>query len=99
MKFVTGVLAGMLLLAGLTASHAVVRIADDRGGRIGTYVDKSQSIRPSSDTVVLDGLCASGCISGLGAVPHDRSCGTCRASFGFYAAWDPGKGWHPVTNV
>ena len=36
MKLVTGLLAAVLLLAGVGASHAVVRIADDRGGRIGT---------------------------------------------------------------
>ena len=42
MKFVTGLLAAILLLAGVGASHAVVRIADDRGGRIGTYVNKYQ---------------------------------------------------------
>src|SRR5689334_25307007 len=42
MKFVTGLLAAVLLLSGMSASHAVMRIADDRGGRIGTYVDKYQ---------------------------------------------------------
>lgn len=99
MRFVTGLLAGVLLLAGLTASHAVVRIADDRGGRIGTYVDKYQSIRTSGDTVVIDGLCASACTIVLGAVPHDRICVTSRASLGFHSAWDPGAGGRPVTNV
>lgn len=99
MRFVTGLLAGVLLLAGLTASHAVVRIADDRGGRIGTYVDKYQSLRTSGETVVIDGLCASACTIVLGAVPHDRICVTSRASLGFHAAWDPGKGGRPVTNV
>jgi hypothetical protein len=38
MKFVTGLLAAALLLGGVKASHAAVRIADDRGGRIGTYI-------------------------------------------------------------
>ena len=38
MKLLTGLLAAVLLLAGVGASQAVVRIADDRGGRIGTYV-------------------------------------------------------------
>ncbi|MBE0703359.1 MAG: hypothetical protein IH582_09345, partial [Afipia sp.] len=80
MRFVTGLLAGVLLLAGLTASHAVVRIADDRGGRIGTYVDKYQNLRTSGETVVIDGLCASACTIVLGAVPHDRICVTSRAS-------------------
>jgi hypothetical protein len=43
MKFVTGLLAAIVLLAGAGSSHAVVRIADDRGGQIGSYVDKYQS--------------------------------------------------------
>ena len=69
MKFVTGLLAAVLLLAGVGASHAVVRIADDRGGRIGTYVDKYQGLRTSGETVIIDGLCASACTIVLGAVP------------------------------
>ena len=36
MKLVTGLLAVVLLLAGFGTSHAVVRIGEDRGGRIGT---------------------------------------------------------------
>jgi hypothetical protein len=58
MKLVTGLLAAVLLLAGVGVSHAVVRIADDRGGRIGTYVDKYQGLRTSGETVIIDGLCA-----------------------------------------
>ena len=34
MKLLTGLLAAMLLLAGAATSHAVVRIANDRGGLI-----------------------------------------------------------------
>ncbi|ACI91806.1 conserved hypothetical protein [Afipia carboxidovorans OM5] len=86
-------------MAGLTASDAVVRIANDRGGRIGTYVDKYQSIRTSGDMVVIDGLCASACTIVLGAIPRDRICVTSRASLGFHAAWDPGANGRPVTNV
>ena len=40
MKFMTGLLAAVLLMAGMGASQAVVRIGEDRGGRTGTYVDK-----------------------------------------------------------
>ena len=72
MKFVTGLLAAVLLLAGVGASHAVVRIADDRGGRIGTYVDKYQDLRTSGEQVIIDGLCASACTIVLGAVPMTR---------------------------
>jgi hypothetical protein len=72
------------------ASHAVVRIADDHGGLIGTYVDKYQGLRTSGETVIIDGLCASACTIVLGAVPHDRICVTSHANLGFHAAWDFG---------
>ena len=98
MKLVTGLLAAVLLLAGVGASHAVVRIADDRGGRIGTYVDKYQGLRTSGETVIIDGLCASACTIVLGAVPHDRICVTSHANLGFHAAWDFGANGRAVTN-
>ena len=98
MKLVTGLLAAVLLLAGVGASHAVVRIADDRGGRIGTYVDKYQGLRTSGETVIIDGLCASACTIVLGAVPHDRICVTSHANLGFHAAWDFGSNGRAVTN-
>ena len=72
MMFVTGLLAAVLLMAGMGASHAVVRIADDRGGRIGTYVDKYQGLRSTNETVIIDGLCASACTIVLGAISPDR---------------------------
>jgi hypothetical protein len=98
MKFATGLLAAVLLLAGVGASHAGVRIADDPGGRIGSYVDKYQGLRTSGETVVIDGLCASACTIVLGAVPHDRICVTSRANLGFHAAWDFGPNGRAVTN-
>lgn len=98
MKIVTGVLAAVLLFATMSASHALVRISDDRGGRIGTYVDKYQSLRTSGETVVIDGLCASACTIVLGAVPHDKICVTPRANLGFHAAWDFGSNGRAITN-
>ncbi|MET0707868.1 MAG: hypothetical protein ABWY82_13660 [Tardiphaga sp.] len=98
MKFVTLFLAAALLLAGVGASHAVVRIADDRGGRIGTYVDKYQGLRSSGEMVVIDGLCASACTIVLGAVPHDKICVTSNANLGFHAAWDFGANGRAITN-
>jgi hypothetical protein len=98
MKFVTGLLAAVLLLGGAGASHAVVRIAEDRGGRIGTYVDKYQGLRSSGETVIIDGLCASACTIILGAVPHDKICVTSHASLGFHAAWDFGANGRAITN-
>ncbi len=98
MKVLTGLLAVVLLLAGVGASHAVVRIADDRGGRIGTYVDKYQDLRQSGETVIIDGLCASACTIVLGAIPRDRICVTSHAALGFHAAWDFGNNGQAVTN-
>ena len=98
MKLVTGLLAAVLLLAGVGASHAVVRIAEDRGGRIGTYVDKYQDLRSSGETVIIDGLCASACTIVLGAVPHDKICVTSHATLGFHAAWDFGANGRAITN-
>jgi hypothetical protein len=98
MRLLTGLLAAVLLLAGVASSQAVVRIADDRGGRIGTYVDKYQGLRSSGETVIIDGLCASACTIVLGAVPHDKICVTSRANLGFHAAWDLGSNGRAVTN-
>ena len=98
MKLVTGLLAAVLLLAGMGASYAVVRIADDRGGRIGTYVDKYQGLRNSGEAVIIDGLCASACTIVLGAIPRDRICVTSHANLGFHAAWDFGSNGRAVTN-
>lgn len=99
MKVLTGLLAAILLIAGMGASHAVVRIADDRGGRIGTYVDRYQDLRQSGETVIIDGLCASACTIVLGAIPHDRICVTSSATLGFHAAWDFGSNGRAVTNT
>ena len=98
MKIVTGLLAAVLLLAGVASSHAIVRIADDRCGRIGTYIDKYQSLRGSNESVMIDGLCASACTIVLGAVSPDRICVTSRANLGFHAAWDFGARGQAVTN-
>jgi hypothetical protein len=98
MKLITGLLAAVLLLAGMGVSNAVVRIADDRGGRIGTYVDRYQGLRSSGETVIIDGLCASACTIVLGAVPHNRICVTSHANLGFHAAWDFGANGRAVTN-
>ena len=87
-----------LMLVSATRANAVVRIADDRGGRIGTYVDKYQDLRTSGENVIIDGLCASACTIVLGAVPHERICVTSDANLGFHAAWDFGPNGRTVTN-
>jgi hypothetical protein len=98
MKFAKALIAGVLLLAGVNSSHAAIRIADDRGGKIGTYIDRYQGLRSSGETVIIDGLCASACTMVLGAVPRERICVTSQAVLGFHAAWDSGANGHAVTN-
>lgn len=98
MRVVTGLLAALLVLGHVAASQAVVRIGEDRGGRIGTYVDKYQNLRDTGQSVIIDGLCASACTIVLGAVPHDRICVTSHAALGFHAAWDIGSDGRAVTN-
>jgi len=98
MKFVTVLLAAVLLLAGMGVSQAAVRIAEDRGGQIGTYVTKFQRLRSSGESVIIDGLCASACTIVLGAVPHDKICVTSRATLGFHAAYDFGTNGRTITN-
>ena len=75
-----------------------VRITDDRGGRIGTYVDKYSVLRSSGESVIIDGFCASACTIVLGAVSHDKICVTSAASLGFHAAWDADATGRAVTN-
>ena len=94
----TGLLAAILVLASVGASHAVVRIADDRGGRIGTYVDRYQGMRSAGEEVIIDGLCASACTIVLGAIPHNKICVTSHATLGFHAAWDFGANGRAITN-
>jgi hypothetical protein len=98
MRLVTGVLSAVVLLLAMGASQAAFRIADDRGGRIGTYVDKYQGLRNSGETVIIDGLCASACTIVLGALPRDKICVTTHANLGFHAAWDFGANGRAVTN-
>jgi len=86
MKFLNGLVAAVLLMAGVGASHAAVLIVEDHGGRIGVYMDKYQGLRSSGETVV------------LGAVPHDKICVTSYANLGFHAAWDFGPRGRTITN-
>src|SRR5712675_2351214 len=98
MKCLTALQAAIVLLSGIGASDAAVRIVEDAGGRIGAYVDKYQGVRSSGEMVIIDGFCASACTIVLGTVPHDKICVTFRAKLGFHAAWDPGSSGRKITN-
>lgn len=92
------VLGAAVLALSITSASATMRIAEDRGGQIGHYLQTFTSVRSSGETVVIDGNCLSACTLVLGVVPHERICATQRARFGFHAAWMPDRNGRPVTS-
>ena len=75
-----------------------MRIAEDRGGQIGHYLQAFATLRSSGEHVVVDGNCLSACTLVLGLIPPERMCATPRARFGFHAAWMPDTDGQPVTS-
>jgi len=91
-------LCAAILVSAVAPAKADVRIAEDRGGQIGRYLQTFASMRSSGERVVVDGNCLSACTLVLGVVPRDRICATPRARFGFHAAWMPDEDGRPVTS-
>jgi hypothetical protein len=94
---------GLLLCAAIVVSatapaKAEMRIAEDRGGQIGRYLQTFAMLRSSGERVVIDGNCLSACTLVLGVIPRDKICATPRARFGFHAAWMPNEDGRPVTS-
>lgn len=75
-----------------------MRIAEDRGGQIGHYLQAFAMLRSSGERVIIDGNCLSACTLVLGLIPRNRICATPRARFGFHAAWMPDVDGQPVTS-
>jgi hypothetical protein len=92
------VLGAAAVALSVTSASATMRIADDRGGQIGRYLEAFTTVRSSGERVVIDGNCLSACTLVLGLVPHERICVTHRARFGFHAAWMPDPDGRPVTS-
>jgi hypothetical protein len=95
-----GVFAAFILtvatLSGVSSASAQFRIADDRGGQIGPYLQQFAMVRDSGSRVVIDGTCLSACTLVLGTVPKERICVTSRANLGFHAAWNLAPGGRAV---
>jgi hypothetical protein len=98
MKYVTGFLAAVVLILTVSEASSAIRISNDRGGQIGTYVLKYQRLASSGESVIIDGLCASACTIVLGELPSNRICVTSRATLGFHAAWNYGPNGRTFTN-
>ncbi len=85
------ILAGALASAFATllmvgAAAADVRIVNDPGGEVSSYVRKFHQMRASGEHIVIDGPCLSACTLLTGIVPRDHVCVTSRAVLGFHAA-------------
>ncbi len=85
------ILAGALASAFATlvlinAAAAAVRIENDPGGEVSSYVRKYHQMRASGEHIVIDGPCLSACTLLTGIVPRDHVCVTSRAVLGFHAA-------------
>lgn len=95
-----GVFAAFILsvatLSSVSSASAQFRIAEDRGGQIGPYLQQFAMVRDSGSRVVIDGTCLSACTLVLGTVPKDRICVTSRANLGFHAAWNMAPGGRAV---
>ncbi len=75
---------GMLLIAS-TAS-AELRIMNDPGGKVSSYLRTFYEMRASGERIVIDGPCLSACTLLTGIVPRNHVCVTSRAVLGFHAA-------------
>jgi hypothetical protein len=92
-------LGAAIVAISVTSASAEVRIAEDRGGQIGQYLQTFNTMRSSGEHIVIDGNCLSACTLVLGVIPRSRMCATSRARFGFHAAWMPDGNGRPVTSA
>jgi len=86
-----GALASAALMAcastiSASMASAEIRIVEDPGGEVASYISKYEGVRASGDQVVIDGPCLSACTLVTGIVPRDHICVTSRAVLGFHAA-------------
>ena len=75
---------GTLFIAG--RALADVRIVNDPGGEVSSYLRTFYEMRATGERIVIDGPCLSACTLLTGIVPHNHVCVTRRAVLGFHAA-------------
>ncbi len=78
-----GALASVL---AATVAFADVRVTNDPGGEISSYVAKFREMRADGERLVIDGPCLSACTLFTAFIPRDHVCVTRRAVLGFHAA-------------
>jgi len=80
---VAGAIASALLIS---VAYAEVRVTNDPGGEITSYVSKFENLRASGERLVIDGPCLSACTLFTAFLPRQQVCITPRAILGFHAA-------------
>jgi hypothetical protein len=85
---VAGALASVFVVTSFwaDAASANVRIVNDPGGEVSSYVLKFKQVRATGERIIIDGPCLSACTLLTGIVPRNRVCVTKRAVLGFHAA-------------
>jgi len=78
-----GALASVL---AATVAFADVRVTNDPGGEISSYVEKFREMRAAGERLIIDGPCLSACTLFTAFIPPDHVCVTRRAMLGFHAA-------------
>jgi hypothetical protein len=78
-----GALASALVA---TVASAEVRIRNDLGGEVSSYLRKYEGMRASGVHLVIDGPCLSACTLFTAVIPRNQVCVTQRAMLGFHAA-------------
>jgi len=80
-------LAGALASVLVTGvAMADVRVTNDPGGEVSSYVRKFQDMRVTGELLIIDGPCLSACTLFTAFLPPDQVCVTRRAVLGFHAA-------------
>src|SRR5580698_5050814 len=79
--------AGAIASARITSvASAEMRVTNDPGGEITSYVTKFENLRASGERLVIDGPCLSACTLFTAFLPRGQVCITPRAVLGFHAA-------------
>jgi hypothetical protein len=81
-----GAAASVFVCVMASAASADVRITNDPGGEVSSYLRKFHHVRESGERVVVDGPCLSACTLLTAMIPKDHICITPRAVLGFIAA-------------
>ena len=83
MKWLAAVVGALASALVITTAFANIRVVNDPGGEVTSYLRKYNAMRTSGERLVIDGPCLSACTLFTGLLPHDHVCVTKRRSSAF----------------